>query len=175
MPAADAHTIHTLYVDHHGWLQGWLRRRLGNAADAADLAHETFLRLIASRDALIGLQEPRAYLTTTARHLLIDRSRRQVIEQAYLAELALLAETLPHYPSPAEIMAAVEALSQITRALDNVPPRAREAFLRHYLEQQTQADIARALGVSKRMVQKYLAQALLCCHLHCPALAEHGL
>ncbi|MDG5497848.1 sigma-70 family RNA polymerase sigma factor [Niveispirillum sp. BGYR6] len=178
MPSAadtTAHSIQTLYADHHGWLQGWLRRRLGNAADAADLAHDTFLRLIASRDALIGLQEPRAYLTTTARRLLIDRSRHRVIEQAYLAELALLADTLPHYPSPAEIMAALEALNQIAQALDRVPPRVREAFLRHYLEQQTQAEIALALGVSKRMVQKYLAQALVCCHAHCPALAEHGL
>ena len=38
--------LHALYSDHHGWLLGWLRRRLGNAADAADLAHDAFLRLI---------------------------------------------------------------------------------------------------------------------------------
>lgn len=34
-----------LYTDHHGWLKNWLSRRLGNAADAADLAQDAFVRL----------------------------------------------------------------------------------------------------------------------------------
>jgi len=35
-----------LYVAHHGWLQAWLRRRLGDAHQAADLAQDTFVRLL---------------------------------------------------------------------------------------------------------------------------------
>ncbi|NAT56845.1 RNA polymerase subunit sigma, partial [Pseudomonas syringae pv. actinidiae] len=31
-------TLHALYRDHHGWLESWLRRRMGNAWDAADLS-----------------------------------------------------------------------------------------------------------------------------------------
>ena len=38
--------VQTLYSEHHGWLQGWLQRKLGNRCDAADLAHDTFLRLL---------------------------------------------------------------------------------------------------------------------------------
>ncbi|MNJ76087.1 RNA polymerase sigma factor [compost metagenome] len=30
------HPIEHLYLEHHGWLQGWLRHRLNNTADAAD-------------------------------------------------------------------------------------------------------------------------------------------
>ena len=89
-----------LYADHHGWLRGWLRRRVGNAFDAADVAHDTFVRILASRDALLGMAEPRAYLTTTARRLLVDRARRQAMAQAYLDELALVAQSLPGYPAP---------------------------------------------------------------------------
>ncbi|MCP2821025.1 RNA polymerase subunit sigma-24, partial [Salmonella enterica subsp. enterica serovar Typhimurium] len=29
-----------LYRGHHGWLQGWLRRKLGDAMDAADIAQD---------------------------------------------------------------------------------------------------------------------------------------
>ena len=36
-----------LYSDHHGWLQRWLKFRLNNAYDAADLAHDTFVRVLA--------------------------------------------------------------------------------------------------------------------------------
>jgi len=34
--------MHLLYSDHHGWLKGWLHKRLGNAADAADMALTCF-------------------------------------------------------------------------------------------------------------------------------------
>jgi len=159
-----------LYGEHHGWLYNWLRRRLGCAHNAADVAQDTFLRILASRDALLGIREPRAFLTTTAKRLLVDRARRQVIEEAYLAELALAAETMPGYPSPEEVLAAVQALAQIGAALQAVSARAREAFLMHYLDGQTHGAIAGHLGVSTRMVQKYLAQCLLHC---CRARDEH--
>jgi DNA-directed RNA polymerase specialized sigma24 family protein len=44
VPATDlaAYRIRILYTDHHGWLYGWLRRKLGNVCDVADLAHDTF-------------------------------------------------------------------------------------------------------------------------------------
>lgn len=172
-PAQD--DLHALYRDHHDWLFRWLRRRLGGVADAADLAHDTFVRIIGSRDLLLGIREPRAYLTTTAQRLLLDRSRRRMIEQAYLDELERLAGIIPSYPSPDDILMALQALEQIDRALDGAPPRAREAFLRHYLDEQTHASIAAAFGVSKRMVQKYLVQALLHCRNQCVSLADHGL
>ena len=34
--------VQTLYEGHHGWLRNWLRKRLGNSFDAADLAQDTF-------------------------------------------------------------------------------------------------------------------------------------
>ncbi len=169
---AYAPSIEKLYGDNHHWLLGWLRRRLGNAPDAADVAHDTFVRIIASRDALLGIQEPRAYLTTTAKRLLVDRTRRQLIEQTYLAEAALLAETLPHFPSPEETLMALQALEQIYTALAGVSAKAREAFLLHYLDLQTHETIAQHLGVSARMVRKYLVQVLLQCRVHCPSITD---
>jgi RNA polymerase sigma factor (sigma-70 family) len=155
--------IHTLYSDHHGWLLAWLRKKLGCAQNAADVAQDTFLRIITSRDALLEMREPRAYLTTTAQRLLLDRARRQRIEHAYLAELSQLAQTMPVTCSPEQVLTALQALEQISAALDNVAPKAREAFLMHYLEEVPQAEIARRLDVSERMVRKYLVQALLHC------------
>ena len=95
MSAADQplnRQIHTLYNDHHGWLHAWLSRRLGNAWDAADLAHDTFLRLLGRRGGRDFGNEPRALLTHIAKGLVIDRWRRQDIEQAYLESIAHLPE-----------------------------------------------------------------------------------
>lgn len=152
-----------LYADHHGWLVNWLRRRLGCAHGAADLAHDTFLRILGSRE-LPGLREPRAYLTTTANRLLIDRARRQRIEQAYLAELALAAGRMDGHPSPEQILAAVEVLDHLCVALDGLAEKPRQAFLLHYLDGEPHAAIAAQLDVSTRMVQKYLVKALVHCH-----------
>ncbi|OZI36936.1 RNA polymerase subunit sigma [Bordetella genomosp. 10] len=166
--------IETLYADHERWLLGWLRRKLGGAQDAADIAQDTFVRILATRDALVGIEEPRAYLTTIAKRLLVDRSRRAVVERTYLAEMARLAERLPTYPSPESVLMAVQALEQIGAAVEDMTAKVREAFLRHYLDGETHADIAASLGVSTRMVRKYLVQALLSFRARCPALAEHG-
>jgi RNA polymerase sigma-70 factor (ECF subfamily) len=165
MLQSDALAMHTLYCSHHGWLHGWLRKKLGCAHNAADVAQDTFLRILSSRDALLGMQEPRAYLTTTAKRLMVDRARRQAIEQSYLAELALTLEGGEGYPGPEEILLAVEALEQIGAALQEVSENARNAFLLHYLDGGSHAEVAAQLGVSTRMVQKYLVQALVQCRL----------
>ncbi len=166
MTAADTllqRRFHNLYADHHGWLVNWLCRRLGCAHGAADLAHDTFLRILGSRE-LPGLREPRAYLTTTANRLLIDRARRQRIEQAYLAELVLAVDRMNGQPSPEQILATVEALDHLCVALDGLAEKPRQAFLLHYLDGQTYSVIAAQLGVSTKMVQKYLVKALVHCH-----------
>ena len=49
-------------------------------------------------------------------------------------------------------------------ALQDLSDKARQAFLLHYLEGAPHGGIAAALGVSTRMVHKYLVQALVCCH-----------
>lgn len=169
---AQRQEVEALYSGHHGWLHRWLQRKLGCAHHAADVAQDTFVRIISSRDALLGIEQPRAYLTTIAKRLLVDRSRRRLVEEAYLAELALIADTLPSYPSPEDIAMAVQALAQIADALEGAPARVREAFVRHYLDDQTHAVIAADMGVSTRMVRKYLVQALLHCRARCAALAD---
>lgn len=161
--ATSPDPLHQLYASHHRWLHGWLRRKLGCPEHAADVAQDTFLRLIGSRDALLALYEPRAWLTTTANRLIIDRARRLAVEQAWLNELAALADPLAGFASPEEQLLAAEALAQIAAALEAVPAKAGEAFLLHYLDGLTHAEIGERLGVGPRMVRKYLVQCLIAC------------
>ena len=80
---APADPVHTLYVEHHGWLQGWLRRKLGNVFEASDIAHDTFVNVITS--GMAGrIEQPRPFLATVARHLVIRQHRRRLLERAYL-------------------------------------------------------------------------------------------
>ena len=163
MSAAES-VIHrevtALYIDHHGWLQGWLRKKVGNAFDAADLAQDTFVRaLLAPR--LDELREPRAWLTTVAHGLMVNHLRRQDLERAYLEALA--AQPVPHAPSLEERAMVLETLHEIDALLDGLPPKARSAFLLSQLEGLKYADIATRLGVSVSMVKKYMLQAMTHC------------
>ncbi|WP_336244495.1 sigma factor [Bordetella avium] len=76
--------------DHYVWLCQWWRRRLDHADEAADLAHDTFLRVLRKPEEISCLRQPRAYLTPIARGLLNDHWRRRSLERAWLEALAQL-------------------------------------------------------------------------------------
>lgn len=171
MPVAESapqRALHALYSDHHGWLYQWLRRRLGHSGDAADLAHDAFLRLLVKPREFDSFAGARAYLSTVARGLCVDLWRRRQIEQAWLDTLAAQPEAVE---SSAEQRAMViEALVEIDAMLRRLPARVAEAFVLSHLHGLTYREIAGRLAVSERSVKKYMAQAVL----HC-ALIEAGL
>ncbi|KPU88481.1 RNA polymerase subunit sigma [Variovorax paradoxus] len=154
-------SVETLYGDHHAWLQGWLRRKLGNACDAADLAQDTFMRVLGRPRELAELREPRAWLTTIAHGLAVDHVRRKTLERACLDAIAHLPE--PQAPSPEAQLMLVEALVRIDAMLDGLAPKARSAFLLSRLEGLGYNEIARQLGVSLSSVEKYMATAIRHC------------
>lgn len=148
--------IEILYTDHHNWLLGWLRRRLGDSFLAADLAQDTFVNVITGGNSS-SIREPRPFLATIAKGLVANHHRRQLLENSYLELLSTLPEELA--PSPEVQVLAVEAIRQIDRALDGLPVKVKEAFLLAHLEELSYAEIAQRLGVSSSSVKQYLTRA----------------
>lgn len=168
MPTSDsspAIAVHRLYAAHHGWLFGWLRRRLGNSADAADLAQDTFAGLLAAyrRRTMPDLHEPRAYLTTIAKRLMVDLYRRLALEQAYLEVLAAMPAR--HAPSEEQRFAVLQTLREVDALLAALPDKVRAAFLLSQLDGLTYEQIAAEMGVSVRTVKRYMAEAFTQCIL----------
>ncbi|UXJ52003.1 sigma-70 family RNA polymerase sigma factor [Pseudomonas citronellolis] len=159
--ASSTLDIDQLYSDHHGWLHGWLRSRLGNAADAADLAQDTFLRVLLKQE-LLELRTPRAFLRTIARGLVIDHWRREELERAYLESIAHLPEA--EAPSAETREMLLELLESIARLLDGLKPKVRTAFLLAQCEGLPHTQVAERLGVSVRSVERYVAEALFHCY-----------
>lgn len=153
--------LHNLFGEHHGWLFERLRARLGCRHDAADMAAETFVQVVAMPDERT-IREPRALLTTIAKRLIFASWRRRDLERAYLAALA--AE--PHYlvPSPEDQYLLLETLAEIDRVLDGLSSKARAAFLYSQLDGLTYARIAEELGVSVTRVHQYIVQGLKACY-----------
>ncbi|KAB8044965.1 sigma-70 family RNA polymerase sigma factor [Janthinobacterium aquaticum] len=162
MPAVPApmHDLAILYQQHHGWLRGWLHRKVGNGFDAADLAQSTFLRALTAHN-VDAVREPRAWLTTIACNLLINHVRRRAIEQACLDALALLPEAVA--PAPEVRLMFLETLVELDRRLAGLPAQARQAFLLAQLDGMGQQQIALELGISLATVKRHLAKAALRC------------
>ncbi|MBF4210937.1 sigma-70 family RNA polymerase sigma factor [Pseudomonas donghuensis] len=156
-------TLHGLYREHRSWLEHWLYQRLGNRWDAADLSQDTFLRVLASPQVLSELREPRAYLLTVGKRLLVNFHKRRSLEQAYLEALANLPEA--QMPSPEQRWLLLETLQALDELLDGLPPAVRRAFLWSQLEGLNYAQIAERLAVSERTVKRYMAQAYEHCLL----------
>lgn len=163
MTAALPHPhFSALYSQHHSWLQRWLRVKLGNANDADDLTQDTFTRILGRAD-LGALHEPRAFLTTVAKGVLVNWYQRQALERAYLEALATLPE--PTAISPEQRMLILETLHDIDAMLDALPPKVRQAFLMAQLDGMGYADIAAHLGLSLITIKRYMKQAFLQCLL----------
>lgn len=154
--------IGELYSQHHAWLHSWLRQKLGCTHQAADIAQDTFIRVMTGRR-MEGLREPRGYLTAVAKGLMVDQFRRQAIETAYLEALAVFPE--PEAMSMENRAIVVETLVAIDRMLDELGPRTRDVFLLAQLEGLTQAEIGHRLQLSLPTVRKHLVRAYTECLL----------
>lgn len=155
------HPVADLYTEHHRWLLGWLRRKLGCHDQAADLAQDTFVRLIVA-GRLPEARFSRAYLTQIAKGLMIDQFRRRQLEQAYLDALAAQPEA--QAPSPETRALVIETLLAIDTALARLPPLVRETFLLSQFDGLTYARIGERLGIADATVRKYMLKANLACH-----------
>ncbi|MHC6224086.1 sigma-70 family RNA polymerase sigma factor [Pseudomonas sp. X10] len=161
MPSALSSSVEGLYHAHHNWLTGWLRRRLGCPHSAADLAQDTFVRLLQARETP-QLVEPRAFLTTVAKRVLCNHYRRQELEHAYLQALAQVPEELA--PSEEHRAIIFETLLELDRLLDGLPAVVKRAFLLAQVDGLGYAEIGSQLGISLATVKRYLNKAAMRCY-----------
>lgn len=125
---------------HETELRRFLRHRSGDDASAEDLLQEVFLRALRQKNGLCGIDDPRAWLFQTARHLLIDRLRLTK-EQVELPDD--LVDESGEEPPP------VDSLAQcLPRVLAELSPQDREAITLCDLEGITQQEYASRLGLS---------------------------
>ena len=138
-------------------LRSFFRRRLGPGPEVDDLVQEALARLLASRGRR-DVQFPAAYLFRIAGNLLADRRRRQDgLSSVAFDEQCLAAGMAPDQEDARHLADLQRALAA---ALAELPDRCREVFvMRRFRNMRTPA-IAETLGISHRMVQKYLVRAM---------------
>ncbi len=109
----------------------------------------------------VNMNEPRAYLTTIARNLLIDHWRRQELERAYEQAMQQLPEALA--PSPEVRLQMLETLVELDQRLQALPELTRQVFFHSQLDGMRYADIATELQMSLATVKRHMSRAFLAC------------
>jgi RNA polymerase sigma factor (sigma-70 family) len=152
--------VAALVVSHGGQLRRFLSSRVRNIADVPDLLQEVYLRMlrISDHDAI---RSPEAYLFTVAQHVAHQHAIRQSNVPPPVELQQMLAELAEAPADPSSEFSAEQSLKELERALERLSARERATFLYHRRDGLTLQDIADRLGVSRQMVKKYLAKALI--------------
>ena len=146
------------FAEHRQALMRFLTRRLGNPALAADLAHETWLRVARRAGGAPG-GNPRSHLFRIAANLAIDHQRRGGgLMKGGAPEDAMAGG---HGQGlPANVVHHRSEFARLARVIDALPPHHREVFLLCRFEGMSHTEVARRLGVSGNAVVSHMVNAL---------------
>ena len=153
-------TVATLYIEHIGELRRFLVRRLACVETASELAHETFIRYLAA-DFDVPIANPRAFLYRIAGNLAIDYLRTQPLSSSQIVDLESCDELPSEAPGPERYAMARQQLDCLRRAIDELPGRCREVFVRHKFDGIPQKTLADEYGVTINAIEKHLIRALV--------------
>jgi RNA polymerase sigma factor (sigma-70 family) len=145
-----------LYHRHRHAVFRWARRYCGsNAAEAEDLTHDVFMKLLQCLPEIDG-ERAGAWLYRVTANLAISRVRSRRSLLARLRDLFLRGDGSSH---PVARLEARDAAARALALLGELPPRERVVLSMHVLDGLSQVEIAATLALSQGYVSKLLARA----------------
>jgi RNA polymerase sigma factor (sigma-70 family) len=141
-------------------LMRYLRQNWRNASDIPDLRQEIYARVLqAAREHVPD--NPRQFLLTSARNLLINLVRReQIVPMETFADFEAL-DIASDEPQPDRAVIAKDELRRVKAALVHLPPRTREAIELTYFEGLSCMEVAKRMGVAKQTASKFIIKGTL--------------
>lgn len=143
----------------------FLTARLGDPAAADDVYQELFVRL---RGGALpqDLTNPKGYLFRMAYNLaneLARARRRQEARDMQWTDTTTQkvgADTISDTAAADDALASKERLAAVMRAVEGLPPKTREVFVMCRVRGLSHREIAAALGISTKTVEKHMTAAL---------------
>ncbi len=155
--AGDKAALEALYRQYYKRVYLFAAKQTKDAAQIEDLVHDIFLHLWENRSRL-SLEIPiEAQLFVTARQVVINFLKRSTLQQKVYDNLPLQENNANASNNESD---AIEMLSQLTAAIEALPPKRRQIFKMSKLEGLTYEEIAEALSISKNTVESQMVKAL---------------
>jgi len=155
--AGDGAAFAALYDRYERRIHGFAYRMVGNAADAADLTQDTFLRAYCALEKTGNALNVSAWLYRIAANACLDTLRRR--RRACWLPWPVARHDTPsrdRADDPENHLIANETQRAVRRSLDAMTPRARQALILREYEGLSYAEIGAVLGVSPQAVKSIL-------------------
>ena len=147
--------FHREILPHEGALVRFLSRKWVNASDVQDIRHDIYVRILEAAERERPSQ-PKAFLFTVAKNLLIDRARRdRIVAIDLLQDLESLGVLIDEV-SPERRVSVREQLRRLSALFDRLPERRRQVVWMRRVEELPQKEIARRLNIAEATVEKHL-------------------
>ncbi len=149
-----------LYDDASPELQRLLQRKLGSRAEAEEVMHDAFEKMLklAEREHISDL---RRYFFTMANNMALNALQHRKVEARYLETQVDTDEAgRTSALDPSRILQAGEQLRHVQEALSALPERTRHVFLLQRADGYSYSEIARQLGISKKGVEYHMKRAV---------------
>jgi RNA polymerase sigma factor (sigma-70 family) len=143
----------------------FIARRLRSVADARDLAHEAYVRLLRVRRRDL-IRDPQAYLYRIAANVLYEFELKRKADAIGLTRCAEYQVAEADFGYPERAVEALLARKRIEAVLGQLSPRCRAVVILYRRDGLTYKEIGTRIGISTSMVKKYLARGLRHCREH---------
>lgn len=146
-------------LPHEAALVRFLARKWTTRQDVQDLRHDIYVRILEAA-ARQRPRSPKGFLLSVARHVLIDRVRRDRIVAIDLLEDMDALHVLIDEVSPERTATGREQMQRLSVLFDRLPGRCREVVWMRRIEDLPQKEIARRLGIAEATVEKHLVRGI---------------
>lgn len=151
--SASNNLIEECYKDFLPGIIKYVNSKIGNYADAADIAQDAFVKLIEYK-AMLRKETARSFIYTIARNMAIDYIRHQYRKQEVSANMVEFSKD--YQESDESLLYANDILKLENGMMMSLPKQRRNIYILNRFENQTADEISQELCISKRTVESHL-------------------
>lgn len=141
------------YIDYHTAINNYIKNRINDAEDAADLSQDVYLRLLDNKS-MLRPETVKSFLFTIARNIVIDYIRRHSRKQEVSANMY---EFTKEYTDSIESQIyASELLTLENGMMMTLPKQRKLIYFMDRFEEKSADEISCELQISKRTVESHL-------------------
>lgn len=152
---SDRHAMRVLYERHSPALSAFIRNKLNDPIEVADVVHDAFIEVWSKADRFQGRSSVRSWIYSIARNKAVDRVRKQ--SRVIVSEPDdSVADDAPHAET---VITHAQDAERLQLCLDQLPEVQRAAITLSFYEEMTYREISEVEGVSEGTVKSRVFHA----------------
>jgi len=157
--AGETEAFGQLVLQYQKPIYRLIYRIMGNAADAADIAQEVFIKAYLNLSKLKDLHKFQGWLMKIATNECYSWIRKRQDNLFSLEQEIIETQTLRFPPAPDEVIVKEELYQRVMSAISELPEKDKKVIELFYLEEKSYQEIQQQLGISKSVLGWRLSNA----------------